>query len=112
MEINLDDETLEATFGKKAKRTRMKIYNYPLNSCYQRTSDSPQFDDDEPDSLTLRKRRDVSNNYRAIQNNILDKSTEKNELNMGSHMTRTKRESTYDPFCNNVFSGSSSSLAT
>ncbi|XP_060596109.1 uncharacterized protein LOC132750181 [Ruditapes philippinarum] len=111
MEINLDDETLEATFGKKAKRTRMKIYNYPLNSCYQRTSDSPQFDEDETELLLDRKRRDVSNNYRAIQNNILERNAEKNELKTGTHMIRTKRESTYDPFCNNVFSGSSSSLA-
>ena len=114
MEINLDDDMLATIFGKKAKRTRMKIYNHPLNSCYQRTSDSPQFDDDDDDNQihTRRRRRDVS--YHLPQSKFFEQNANKNELKQGQYTvgSRIRRQITYDPFCDNVFNGASSTLAS
>lgn len=84
--------------------SRMKINNLPLRSCYQRISDSPQYNL-KGIVNTSRKRRSV---YSPISHSGLGKG------DVTTNPGRTKREVVivnYDSICDNIFNGATSTLA-
>lgn len=85
--------------------TRMKIDNTPLRSCYQRTSDSPQYDYSNDDSAVAVARKRRSSSTSAISNG---------EENRKYHKRIKRAEIIYsfDTLCDNIFNGAVSSLAT
>lgn len=111
MEVDLDESARSIVFGDKANKTRIKINNKPLRTCYQRTSDSPQYADERRPLPPARKRRDLDTRTPYTQR-LHDFITADDMFQ--DQNNRKKREIiyNYDTFCDNVFNGAASSLAT
>ncbi|XP_053400320.1 uncharacterized protein LOC123558658 [Mercenaria mercenaria] len=114
MELDTDKSELPEDFGSLIENTRMKIDNTPLRSCYQRTSDSPQYDFDRKDSEVdvARKRRSMPPSSRSVSGQLYYLPTDKEVFRYRSR--RVKRDDViinYDTLCDNIFSGATSTLA-
>lgn len=99
--MELDENTSELP----NTNTRMKIDNTPLRSCYQRTSDSPQYDYNNDDSNVA-----VARKRRSTLNMAISKGA-----GNGKYHRRIKRAEivyAFDTLCDNIFNGATSSLAT
>lgn len=111
MEVDLDVSERSTVFGNNADTTRVKIDNKPLRTCYQRTSDSPQYADAITISPSARKRRDLDTTTPYTQH-IQDLTTADDMFRVQNNRKRREIIYNYDTFCDNVFNGAASSLAT